>query len=79
MLTLFGPDSGKVRYTKLVYNIDTFLATINTSSSEKQSGSNDLWKVRRCRNLWRDQAIWTDIVLQAYSNGKLTEPRIQGS
>jgi hypothetical protein len=45
MLTLFGPDSGKIPYTKVVDNVDTFLASINTYSFEKWSRSNDLQKV----------------------------------
>jgi hypothetical protein len=40
------PDSGKVPYTKVVDNVNIFLASSNTSSSEKQSRSNDLWKLR---------------------------------
>jgi hypothetical protein len=46
MLTLFGLDSGKVPYTTVVDNVATFLVSINTSSSKKQSRSNDLRKVR---------------------------------
>jgi hypothetical protein len=45
MLTRFGLDSGKNPYTKVVDNVNTFLASINISSSEKRSRSNDLWKV----------------------------------
>jgi hypothetical protein len=44
MLTSNGADLGKVHYTKVVDNFDTFLEGINAPSSDKWSRSNDLWK-----------------------------------
>jgi hypothetical protein len=45
MLIVFGPDSGIVPYTKVVDNVDIFLASSNIFSSKKWSRSNDPWKL----------------------------------
>jgi hypothetical protein len=79
MLALIGPDPGRIPYTKVVDNVDTFLASINTYPFEKQSRSSDLLKVGVLLKFLDRSSYLENLDLQAYSNGKPTAPRIQGS
>jgi hypothetical protein len=80
LLTEIGVGSGEMHNIKLIDNFETFLESINTPSHDQRFRSYDHCKLGVLLKIqfWTNYATWTNLDFNPTSDGKLTEPGIQG-